>query len=243
MFWKKRQEQDVEAPEPVMEAEPIEPAPQSTQAELEKAAKELAASLRAYADASYAAKKAVPDEELTAAHCKVEIARKIATEGRIAYALGRCLPEQMAQWHAWSQRDDFMDWVGFAATNITSSRTAEEVGAGRVVVTTNDFTYRGRHYRLVFRDSGLSSAPDDHVYIGEVHFYAGDNRVAKFDVTKDLMKEYSEWQFADLTGFRIGTWMQEVLEMSVEIEASQEKKMNRFSDERARQAADEIDLG
>lgn len=48
MFWKKRQEQDVEAPEPVMPLEPIEPPPQSTQAELGKAAKELAASLRAY---------------------------------------------------------------------------------------------------------------------------------------------------------------------------------------------------
>lgn len=243
MFWKKKQEQDLTAAEPVVAAGPTEPAPKSTQAELEEAAERLAASLRAYAEASYAAKKAVPDEELTAAHYKVQIARKIATEGRIAYALGRCLPEHMAHWHAWSQRDDFMDWVGFDATNIKASRTTEEDGVRRVVVSTNDFTFRDRQYRLVFRDSGLSSAPDDHVYIGEVHFYAGDNRVAKFDVTKDLMKEYSEWQFADLTGFRVGTWMQEVLDMAAQIEASREQKMNRFSDDRARQAADEIDLG
>ncbi len=243
MFWKKKQEQDLKAAEAVVVAEPIEPAAKSTQAELEDAAKRLAASLRSYADASYAAKKAVPDEELTAAHYKVQIARKIATEGRIAYALCRCLPEHMAHWHAWSQRDDFMDWVGFDATNITSSQTTEESGGRRVVVTTNDFTFRDRQYRLVFRDSGLSSAPDDHVYIGEVHFYSGDNRVAKFDVTKDLMKDYSEWQFADLTGFRVGTWMQEVLDMAAQIEANQEQTMNRFSDERARQAANEIDLG
>lgn len=243
LFWKKKQEQDLKAAEPIMVAEPIESAPKSTQAGLEEAAKRLAASLRLYADGSYAAKKAVPDEELTAAHYKVQIARKIATEGRIAYALGRCLPEHMAHWHAWSKRDDLMDWVGFDATNITSFQTMEESGGRRVVVTTNDFTYRDRLYRLVFRDSGLSSAPDDHVYIGEVHFYSGDTRVAKFDVTKDLMKEYSEWQFAEVTGFRVGTWMQEVLDMAAQIEASREQKMNRFSDERARKAADEIDLG
>lgn len=243
MFWKKKQEQDLKTDEPLMAAEPIEPGPKSTQAELEEAAKKLAASLRTYAEASYAAKKAVPDEELTAAHYKVQIARKIATEGRIAYALGRCLPEHMAHWHAWSQRDNFMDWVGFEATEIKATRTTEEDGVRKVVVNTNDFTFRDRQYRLVFRDSGLSSAPDDHVYIGEVHFYAGESRVAKFDVTKDLMKEYSEWQFADLTGFRVGTWMQEVLDMAAEIESSRAQKMNSFSDERARQAADEIDLG
>lgn len=243
MFWKKKQEQDLTAAEPVMAAEQIEAAPKSTRENLEEAAKGLAASLRSYAEASYAAKKAVPDEELMDAHYKVQIARKIATEGRIAYALGRCLPEHMAHWHAWSQRDDFMDSVGFDATNIKASQTTEEDGVRRVVVSTNDFIFRDRQYRLVFRDSGLSSAPDDHVYLGEVHFYAGDSRVAKFDVTKDLIKEYSEWHFADLTGFRVGTWMQEVLDMAAQIEASQEQKMNRFSDQRARQAADEIDLG
>ncbi|KQZ55128.1 hypothetical protein ASD54_07565 [Rhizobium sp. Root149] len=243
MFWKKKQEQDLKTDEPLMAAEPIEPGSKSTQAELEEAAKKLAASLRTYAEASYAAKKAVPDEELTAAHYKVQIARKIATEGRIAYALGRCLPEHMAHWHAWSQRDDFMDRVGFEATEIKATRTTEEDGVRKVVVNTNDFTFRDRQYRLVFRDSGVSSSPDDHVHIGEVHFYAGESRVAKFDVTKDLMKEYSEWQFADLTGFRVGTWMQEVLDMAAEIEASRAQKMNSFSDDRARQAADEIDLG
>lgn len=136
-----------------------------------------------------------------------------------------------------------MDWVGFEATNIRSSRATEECSGRKVEVTTNDFTFRERPYRLVFRDSGLASAPDDNVYIGEVHFYAGDNRVAKFDVTKDLMKEYSEWQFADLTGFRVGTWMQEVLDMAAQIETSRERSMSQFVDERVRQAADEIDLG
>jgi hypothetical protein len=111
MFWKKKQDQVVV--EAVPAAEPIQPAPKSKQEVLGDAAKKLAASLRSYADASYAAQKPAPDEELMAAHRKVEIVRKIATEGRIAYALGRCLPEHMAHWHTWSKRDDFMKWVGF----------------------------------------------------------------------------------------------------------------------------------
>ncbi|NTF66252.1 hypothetical protein, partial [Rhizobium rhizogenes] len=141
MFWKKKQDR---APEPVRVAEPIRPAPKSKQQELEAAAKELASSLRSYADASYAAQQPAPDEERKAAHRKVEIARKIVTEGRIAYALGRCLPEHMAHWHAWSQRNDFMKWVGFDASNITSSLAKEEIGARRIEVKTNDFTFNER---------------------------------------------------------------------------------------------------
>ncbi|NKM36626.1 hypothetical protein [Rhizobium laguerreae] len=241
MFWKKKQDQ--RAAEPAMAVEPIMPASKSKQDELEEAAKKLTASLRSYADASYAAQQPAPDEELKAAHRKVEIARKIVREGRIAYALGRCLPEHMAHWHAWSQRDDFMSWVGFEASNISSSRTREEIGVRRIEVTTNDFTFKGRLYRLVFRDGGLSSAPGDNTYRGEVHFFSGDTCVAKFDVSKDLMNEYAEWEFVEVNGFRVGTWMQDVLDMAAQIEASRERTISEFIDERARKAADEIDLG
>jgi hypothetical protein len=241
MFWKKKRDQ--RAADPVMTAEPIRPAPKSKQEDLDVAAKELAASLRSYADASYLAQQAAPDEELKVAHQKVQRARKIVTEGRIAYALGRCLPEHMAHWHAWSKRDDFRKWVKFDATNITSSRTTEEIGSSRTEVTTNDFTFRDRPYRLVFRDRGLSSAPGDNSYHGEVHFFSGDICVAKFDVSKDLMDEYAQWQFVDVTGFRVGAWMQDVLDISTQIEASRERTISDFVDERARKAAEEIDLG
>ncbi|MEI3807607.1 hypothetical protein V6R85_24095 [Agrobacterium sp. CCNWLW32] len=241
MFWKKKQE-DQRSAEPVVAAEPIKPT-KSKQEDLWDAAKKLAASLRSYADASYAAQQPSPDEELKAAHRKVEIARKIVREGRIAYALGRCLPEHMAHWHAWSQRPDFMKWVGFEASKITSSRSTEEIGVRRIEVTTNDFTFKDRPYRLVFRDGGLSSAPGDNTYRGEVHFFSGETCVAKFDVSKDLMNEFAEWEFVDVTGFRVGAWMQDVLDMAAQIEAYRERSMNSFLDDRARKAADEIDLG
>lgn len=84
----------------------------------------------------------------------------------------------MAHWHAWSQRDDFMKWVGFDASNFKSSRTQEEIGVRRIDVTTNHFTFKDRPYCLVFRDEGLSSAPGDPYYTGEVHFFAGELSVA-----------------------------------------------------------------
>lgn len=241
MFWKKSKDRVDVAP--TMAKGASVKLPRSKQDELEDAAKKLATSLRSYADASYAAQKDPPDEELKAAHRKVEIARKVVTEGRIAYALGRCLPEHMSSWHAWVERDDFMSWVRFDASEITSVRTQEETGARRVDVTTNDFTFNGRRYRLVFRDNGMSSAPGDDSYYGEVQFYAGEIRVANFDVRKDFSKDYSEWQFSDVKGFRIGEWMKDVLDMAAQIEAARERSMNKFVNDRARSAADEIDLG
>lgn len=239
MFWKKKQDRVVA--EPVVTT--MKPGPKSKQDELEEAAKKLASSLRTYADASYAAQQVAPDEELNAAYRKVEIARKIVREGRIAHALGCCLPEHMSHWHAWSQRDDFMRWVKFDASNIVSTRATEEIGARRIEVTTNDFIFNDRPYRLVFRNGGLSSAPGDDTYRGEVHFYAGEICVAKFDIRKDLMDEYAQWEFVDVTGFRVGAWMQDVLDMTAQIEASQQRVISDFIDERARKAADEIDLG
>lgn len=242
MFWKRKRE-DTDPSERVAEVEPVKPAPKSKQEQLEDAAKKLTASLKSYADASYAAQQRAPYEELMTARQKVAIARKIVTEGRIAYALGRCLPEHMAHWHAWSERDDFMEWVGFEARNITSSLVHREDSARRVAVTTNDFTFRDRQYRFVFRDDGLSQGPGDPFATGEVQFFAEGVCVAKFDVTKDLMTEYSEWQFADVTGFRVGAWMQDVLDMTSQIESFRERWTSDFADDRARKAAGEIDLG
>lgn len=89
MFWKKKKaklsEQRQEAPVPVSGVS------KTKQEELD-AAKKLAASLRSYADASYAAHKPPPDEELKAAHRKVEIARKVVSEGRIATLSGVAFP-------------------------------------------------------------------------------------------------------------------------------------------------------
>lgn len=241
MFWKRKRE-ETNTTQPVAEFEPLKPAPKSKQEQLEDAANKLTASLKSYADASYAAQQRAPDEELKTARQKVAIARQIATEGRIAYALGRCLPEHMAHWHAWSQRDDFMKWVGFEATNITSSLSQQEDGARQIAVTTNDFTFRDRQYRLVFRNEGLSYAPEDPFYTGEVQFFAEGVCVAKFDVTKDLRKEYSEWQFADVTGLRVGAWMTDVLDMASQIESFRERSTSDFVDNRTRKAADDIDL-
>jgi len=239
MFWKSRQGK---APEPLA-ARPDPPVARTKQRELEQAAEVLAASLRSYADASYAANHTACDDELKTAHRKVAIARKVVTEGRLGYALGRCLPEHMAHWHAWSQRPDFAKLVGFDADDIISSRTQEEDGLRRIEVSSTDFTFNGSAYRFVFRDFGMSPAPGDHTYYGEVHFHADETCVAKFSVSKDAAREYSEWEFFDVLAFRIGSWMSDALDMAAQIDAFRERSVRKFSDERALRAAAEIDLG
>jgi hypothetical protein len=241
MFWKKKQSEASEKVSAIAAAPPTQP--KTKQNDLEDAAGRLAASLHSYSEAAYVANMSAPDQELKAAHRKVEMARKIVRDSRIGYALGRCLPDHMEHWHAWSQRPDFMKWVNFEASNITSTRSQEEDGARRIDVTTNHFNFKGRPYCLVFRNSGLSSAPGDDHYRGEVHFFAGDGCVAKFTVSKDLMKEFAQWQFTDVKALKVGTWMQDVLDMAAQIDANRQRRMDQFVDDHARKAADEIDLG
>ncbi|MBY5439330.1 hypothetical protein [Rhizobium leguminosarum] len=56
------------------------------------------------------------------------------------------------------------------------------------------------------------------------------------------MKEYAEWEFVDVKGFRIGSWMQDVLDIAAQIETHRQRSVNKFIDDRASKAADEIDL-
>lgn len=63
------------------------------------------------------------------------------TEGRLAFALGRCLPEHIKYWHAWSQRDDFRKWVGFDAQKIKAHQHEEQDGSRKVKVVTVDLRF------------------------------------------------------------------------------------------------------
>ena len=220
------------APPPVAE-------PKSSTERFEEAASVLAASLNDYSDAAYRASQQAPDEELNAAYHKVEVARKLVREGRLAYALGGCLPEHVRHWTAWIQRDDFQEWVDFAATEITAVQSKEEDSSCATI----DFTFNCTRYRLILRDHGMSPVPDTAARYGEVEFFANGQRVAKFELVEDLMKEYSEWSFCDVRALKVGPWMKEVIDMATQIEASRRKHKDDIFDQRAREAGREIDLG
>lgn len=89
---------------------------------MEEAADKLAASLNSYSEAAHRASQPESNAELETAYKKVELARKFVLEGRLANALGQCLPEHVRHWPAWSHREDFQNWVGFDATDIAAKK-------------------------------------------------------------------------------------------------------------------------
>lgn len=241
MFWKKKP--PAAKQEPARSEPPAAPKPKTPAERLNEAASTLAASLNAYSEAAYRAAQPGPDAELQAAYDKVGAARELVTKGRLAYALGRCLPEHLQYWPSWIKQDGFEKYIGFAASDITATETKEEDGSREIKVSTIDFTFNGVRYRLVIRDRGMSYAPGDLFKLGEVELFTGIEGVAKFEIEEDISKEYSEWEFSDVRALKVGPWMQDVLDMSTQIEASRRRRIDEFQDDRAREAAREIDLG
>jgi hypothetical protein len=241
MFWTKKQ--PVEKQVAARSELPAAPKPMTEAGKLNEAASVLALSLNAYSEAAYRAAKSSPDAELQAAHEKVGAARTLVEKGRIAYALGRCLPEHMKHWPSWIEREDFKKYVGFAASDINANKTKEADSAREIEVSTIEFTFNDVRYRLTIRDKGYSPAPGDPFRLGEVELFVGNERVAKFDIVEDYSKEYSNWQFSEVRALKVGQWMQDVLDMAAQIEASSRQKLDKFHDDRVREAAREIDLG
>ncbi|MBY5565960.1 hypothetical protein HFO55_01625 [Rhizobium leguminosarum] len=240
MFWR-RKKPDV--PHVVSEVIPAVDPAETNSTKLANATDKLATSLRAYSEAAYEASRIRPDSDLKAAHAKVAAARKLVGEGRLAYALGRCLPNHVAHWDAWSRRDDFLKWVGFEATGIVAQRVTEPDGGRTIDITTTEFTFNSNRYRLVLRDRGMSYAPNSYEQLGGVQLFIADLCVADFDLIKDLAKEYAEWVYSDVHALRVGPWMKDVLDIAAQIDASRQNSFDSFANDRAIAAAREIDLG
>ncbi len=216
--------------------------PRSVSQQLDEATDKLSDSLRAYSDAAYLASQSKPDTELTAAYEKVAAARKLALEGRLAYALGRCIPEHIKHWPAWIQREDFQTWVWFQASNIVAAKTIEEDGSRKIEVSTIKFVFNDRRYQLILRDRGMSYVPDTAERFGDVELFVDEQRVAKFELIKDLMKDYSRWEFSDVRALKVGPWMKDVIDIATQIDAFNQRCSESFVDQRVVEAAREIDL-
>ena len=148
MFWKKKE------PHPRIKPEKSPPAPmekKSSSDRLRDATSKLAESLSAYSEAAYGASQSEPDAELLDAQAKVNAARKLVTEGRLAYSLGRCLPEHMEHWPAWSQRKDFQTWVGFNASEIVATSIEVAEGSRQVKIANIEFTFNASKLPMMMR--------------------------------------------------------------------------------------------
>lgn len=241
MFWKKRKPAPATLP-PQAASTAVQAQPTHSE-RLDDAARRLAASLTEYSEAAYRATQSEPDLELLEAKAKVDAARKLVTEGRLAYSLGRCLPEHMEHWPSWSKREDFHSFIGFDASDIFASSADMEEGPRKVKVANIEFTFNGTRYRFVMRDRGFSYVPDTAEKLGEVELHVGDQCVAKFEIIEDVTKDNSEWQFSDVRALKVSPWMRDVIDMSTQIEVSRQRWTTDFLDDRTREAAREIDLG
>ncbi|MZR15415.1 hypothetical protein GQE99_20575 [Maritimibacter sp. DP07] len=239
MFWKKKEPQAPEEPVPATVPE----APMTQADILRESAVSLAAALKQYSDAARKAARPDEDPELKNAYETVAATEKLVKESRLAYALGRCLPEHVKYWPSWSKRDDFEKHVGFDAEDIEASSSEEQGAYRNVNVSTVSFNFKGTRYQLNLRDDGMSSAPGDPFRFGEIEVVAEGKRVARFGLIEDISSEFSTWTFSDVRTLLVGPWMQHVLDMTAQIEASDERRRNEFLDERVRAAAREIDLG
>lgn len=241
MFWgkKKASKSGTQNPGPTA----AEPPPQRPRRDpLDEAAESLAQSLSEYERAAWEASKDKPDTELEEGRRKLQAARKVVEDGRLGFALGRCIPEHIKYWASWSKREDFQKWVGFDATEIDAREVAEKGRSRDIKTLTVDFVFQERPYRIVLRDLGMSSAPGDYCNFGDIELWVNGERTAHFDLIDDN-GEYPHWRFLEVRGLRVGPWIRDVLDISTQIEANDRRRRDEYSDNRAREAGKNIDLG
>ena len=237
MFWKKTKTETRAENKPTPVQKPATPSD-----ELANAKAGLAVSLRKYSEAAYENAKAAPDKNIEDAHRKVGEADKLVREGRIAFALGECLPEHIKHWHAWIKRDDFHKYVGFEGRDIEAIEVKEGEGYDKIEKSTVRFTFQGKRYTIILTDKGMSSVPGSTDRRGSIELFLDDTRLAKFAIKRDLEPEFPHWEYACVEALKVGPWMKDILDIAAQIEAHDEGNMNSYMDEHAQRVSKNIEM-
>ncbi len=238
MFWRKK-------PQAIplrLEINHVEIPAKSALDQLYEASDNLSTSLRNYSEAAYKSAQVKPDEGLIEARAKVEAATKIAVDGRLGYALGRCIPQHIEHWPSWITRDDFKKWVYFDAHDIGAQLSSEQDGSRNIKIVTVHFSFNENRYIFVLRDRGMSYVPDALERLGDVELWLDEIMVAKFGVTEDISNEYSQWEFCDVQALRVGPWMKDVIDIATQIETGHRRQSEEFLENRMLEAANNINL-
>lgn len=164
---------------------------------------------------------------------------KIVDEGRISYALCRQLLEHIQHWPAWIERDDFEKFVVFDAHDIVARKGIAEGKRNSGINVT--FTFRERRFGINFIDEGYSVVPDDNLRYGEIELYVDDNLVLSMDVSQE-MGEFSHWRSGLVKALYPGNWMQELLDISAQIEIRNRERLNGVYNQKIREAGAKIDI-
>ena len=238
MFWRKKAASADDKPQQQPQSDQQQPEKEL----LRKAARDLARSLLAYAEASRRAPAPLRDAELEVAEAKVQAARGLVVESGLARALGTCIPEHVLHWPSWIKRDDFLTWVHFDASEITAEEWLEADGHRKLKVVRVGFVFKERNYAVVIRDGGYSSVPDSHSRTGEVELWLEGALVSALGVSQDLGDDFPEWRYGDIKVLRVGDWMKDVIDMTAQIEAHRTRSAESFAQKRIRDLARNIDL-
>jgi hypothetical protein len=231
MFWKKKS--PPQEPMPKV-ARPL-PLRDITRKE---AAERLAASLREYSDILAKEMRPRPDQEVLDAQAKIDAAEKIVSEGRLAYALGRAIPEEIKSWPWWIKRDDFATWVSFDACDIQAVHYNEKSRHGRdTKIVDVSIMFNGNPYRFILRQGSFTDYPP-----ADIELWDHDVLVAHFYL-RNTDGEFSHLEFSTINAFRVGPWMQDILTIAAQIEAFHEHRRQRDHDDYVRATGRNIELG
>lgn len=206
------------------------------------AADAIAEALRSYEKAALENETTGPDPELVEAQRKLEAARKIVMDGRLGYALVRQLVEHTKYWPSWIKRQDFSSYVDFDAADITAEENDTKDDGRQIKTKSIKFRFDGKEYGCVFRDEGYSSAPDSSFKFGQAEFWSDGVIVLKVSASLNLEHEYSNWEADDVMAFKPGPWMQDLLKISAEIEQRHSRRLQKFNEDRIREAGANIEL-
>jgi hypothetical protein len=231
MFWKKK---------PPREEPKIDKAPRQQRNALgpEEAAARLAASLLDYSDALSRELRTLPDKEVLEAKVKIDAATTIVLDGRLAYALGRAIPETIKSWPWWIKRDDFETLVTFDAKEIQALNYTEKDQIERdIKVVDVTFTFAGNSYRIILRERFSPTHPQ-----ADIELWDHDILVAHFYLRK-TGDEFPHLEFDEISTFRVGPWMKDALAMAAQIDAFADRRRQKSHDDLIRKTAQNIELG
>lgn len=234
MFWNKKPKP---APEPIYKPAAseleVKPEPQKTEAELlQEAANSLTATLWTYSEAAKRAQKSEPEPEVQAAHNKIAAALQIVEGGGLAEALGTTIPNYLNNWSLWRTEQPTIEDIGFEASAFSAVQRKEKAGDTTLKLSILHFTFNNTDYVLTLTEPPYSSDRDR-----EIELVAGGKRVAKFGLKWDMVTKFS-----DIRAFSVGPWMKDILDIEAQINASVERRLSEFSNQRAVATAKEIDL-
>ena len=194
--------------------------------------------LSAYQTHFYERVQKGPDPTVAAAKEKVARANKLVSESRIGYSACTLL-DHIRHWDAWSKREDFQEYIGFPATEVTGTRDKVENNNDRITI---DFRYLRVPYTVMFIEKGISAWNTD-----DFNSYATLEIVASYqtvglDISTDISKDYDRWHFNNVFAFAPGEWMKQIVEMAAYIDANRSQQFSHFADEDVLRRASRIKL-